>query len=115
MNVDILGISELKWTGMGEFNSDPHILGQRGMEEINKAQPSSIVMPPVFPRKPWRGRELLTHQPRQLRVSPRGAGRRARQLMGPDGLALFVGTCVPHPHTAISTFVPSLRKQNVHF
>ena len=23
MNVDILGISELKWTGMGEFNSEP--------------------------------------------------------------------------------------------
>ena len=25
MKVDILGISELKWTGMGEFNSDNHI------------------------------------------------------------------------------------------
>ena len=25
MNVDILGISELKWTGMGEFNSDHYI------------------------------------------------------------------------------------------
>ena len=24
MNMDILGISELKWTGMGEFNSDDH-------------------------------------------------------------------------------------------
>ena len=24
MNVDILGVSELKWTGMGEFNSDDH-------------------------------------------------------------------------------------------
>ena len=24
VNVDILGISELKWTGMGEFNSDDH-------------------------------------------------------------------------------------------
>ena len=24
VNVDILGISELKWTGMGEFNSDNH-------------------------------------------------------------------------------------------
>ena len=24
VNVDILGISELKWTGMGEFNSDEH-------------------------------------------------------------------------------------------
>ena len=26
VNVDILGISELKWTGMGEFNSDDHCI-----------------------------------------------------------------------------------------
>ena len=26
VNVDILGISELKWTGMGEFNSDVHYI-----------------------------------------------------------------------------------------
>ena len=26
VNVDILGISELKWTGMGEFNSDDHYI-----------------------------------------------------------------------------------------
>ena len=26
MNVDILGISELKWTGMGDFNSDDHYI-----------------------------------------------------------------------------------------
>ena len=26
VNVDILGISQLKWTGMGEFNSDDHYL-----------------------------------------------------------------------------------------
>ena len=26
VNVDILGISEVKWTGMGEFNSDDHYL-----------------------------------------------------------------------------------------
>ena len=26
VNVDSLGISELKWTGMGEFNSDDHLL-----------------------------------------------------------------------------------------
>ena len=26
MNVDILGISELRWTGMGEFNSDAHYI-----------------------------------------------------------------------------------------
>ena len=26
VNVDILGISQLKWTGMGEFNSDGHYI-----------------------------------------------------------------------------------------
>ena len=29
VNVDILGISELKWTGMGEFNSDDHCMYYR--------------------------------------------------------------------------------------
>ena len=34
VTTDILGISELKWTGMGEFNSDDHIYhcGQEEME-----------------------------------------------------------------------------------
>ena len=32
VNIDILGISELKWTGMGEFNSDDHyIYGQKSL------------------------------------------------------------------------------------
>ena len=37
MNFDILGISELKWTGMGEFNSDDHIsttVGKNPLEEM---------------------------------------------------------------------------------
>ena len=37
VNVDILGISELKWTGMGEFNSDDrHIYccGQEALREM---------------------------------------------------------------------------------
>ena len=32
VNVDILGISELKWTGMGEFNSDDHHIYYCGQE-----------------------------------------------------------------------------------
>ena len=31
VNVNILGISELKWTGMGEFNSDDHYCGQESL------------------------------------------------------------------------------------
>ena len=37
MNIDILGISELKWTVMGEFNSDDHIsttVGKNPLDEI---------------------------------------------------------------------------------
>ena len=32
VNIDILGISELKWTGMGKFNSDDHYLYYCGQE-----------------------------------------------------------------------------------
>ena len=34
VNVDILGISELKWTGMGEFNSDEHYIYYCGQESL---------------------------------------------------------------------------------
>ena len=36
MNIDILGISELKWTGMGEFNSDDHYLYYCGQESLRR-------------------------------------------------------------------------------
>ena len=34
VNVNILGISKLKWTGMGEFNSDDHYIYYRGQESL---------------------------------------------------------------------------------
>ena len=34
MNVDILGISKLKWTGMGEFNSDDQYIYYGGQESL---------------------------------------------------------------------------------
>ena len=36
MNVNILGISELKWTGMGEFNSDDHCIYYCGHESLRR-------------------------------------------------------------------------------
>ena len=36
MNADILGISELKWTGMGEFNSDDHHIYYCGQESLRR-------------------------------------------------------------------------------
>ena len=36
VNVDILGISELKWTGMGEFNSDDHYIYYSRQESLRR-------------------------------------------------------------------------------
>ena len=36
VNTDILGISELKWTGMSEFNSDGHYIYYRGQEFLGR-------------------------------------------------------------------------------
>ena len=36
VNVDILGISELKWIGMGEFNSDDHYIYYCGQESLRR-------------------------------------------------------------------------------
>ena len=36
VNIDILGISELKWTGTGEFNSDDHYIYYHGWESLRR-------------------------------------------------------------------------------
>ena len=36
VNSDLLGISELKWTGMGEFNSDDHYTYYCGQESLRR-------------------------------------------------------------------------------
>ena len=36
VNIDILGISELKWTGMGEFNSDDHYIYYCGPKSLRR-------------------------------------------------------------------------------
>ena len=43
VNVDILGISELKWTGMGEFNSDDHYIYYCGQESLRRNGVALIV------------------------------------------------------------------------
>ena len=43
VNVDILGISELKWTGMGEFNSDDHYIYYCGQESLRSNVVAIIV------------------------------------------------------------------------
>ena len=43
VNVDILGICELKWTGMGEFNSDDHYIYYCGQKSLRRNAVAIIV------------------------------------------------------------------------
>ena len=43
VNSDILGISKLKWTGMGEFNSDDHYIYYCGQESLRRNGVANIV------------------------------------------------------------------------
>ena len=43
VNIDILGISELKWTGMGEFNSGDHYVYYCGQESLRRNGVALIV------------------------------------------------------------------------
>ena len=43
LNINILGISKLKWTGMGEFNSDDHYIYYCGQESLRRNGVAIIV------------------------------------------------------------------------
>ena len=43
VNIDILGISELKWTATGEFNSDDHYIYYRGQESLRRNRVAIMV------------------------------------------------------------------------
>ena len=43
VNIDILGISELRWTGMGKFNSDDHYIYYCGQESLRRNGVAIIV------------------------------------------------------------------------
>ena len=43
VNINILGIIELKWTGMGEFNSDDHYIYYCGQESLRRNGVALIV------------------------------------------------------------------------
>ena len=43
VNINILGISELKWAGMGEFNSDDHYIYYCGQESLRRNGAAIIV------------------------------------------------------------------------
>ena len=55
VNVDILGISELKWTGMGDFNSDDHYIyycRQKSWSGLPFPSPGDLPDPGIEPGSP---------------------------------------------------------------
>ena len=53
VNIDILGISELKWTGMGEFNSDDHYIYYCRQESLRRNGVAIIVKNKSLKRSTW--------------------------------------------------------------
>ena len=53
VNVDISGISELKWTRMGEFNSDDHYIDFCGQESLRRNGVPIIVNKKSLKRHTW--------------------------------------------------------------
>ena len=43
LNIDIIGISKLKWTGTGEFNSDDHYIYYCGQESLRRNGVAQII------------------------------------------------------------------------
>ena len=60
VNINILGISELKWMGMGEFNSDAHYIYYSGQESLRRNGVALIVN-----RRVWNDRNDLSSFLRQ--------------------------------------------------
>ena len=60
VNIDILGISELKWTGMGEFNSGDHYIYYCGQESLRRNGVDLIVKKRV--QNPVLGCSLKNHR-----------------------------------------------------
>ena len=55
VNINILGITELKWTGMGEFNSDDHYIYYCGQESLRRNGVAFIVnRRGVVPANMWK-------------------------------------------------------------
>ena len=53
MNINILGISEMKWTGTGEFNSDDHYIYYCGQESLRRNGVAIIVNEKVRNGSTW--------------------------------------------------------------
>ena len=84
MNVDILGISELKWTGMDEFNSDDHYIYYCAIPGDSRSQWKSPGGLTLGDRNTSLFRKSLSPLPSALQL-PRTQVRWTEGVSGPPG------------------------------
>ena len=92
VNIDILGISELKWTGMGKFNSDDHCIYYCGQESLRRNGVAFI------DNKKSKMQLLLSHFSRvRLLATPWTAAYQAPPSMGFSRQKYWSGVPLPSP------------------
>ena len=90
VNIDILGISELKWTGMGDFNSDDHYIYYCGQKSLRRNGVALI------DNKKSKMRLLLSHFSRvRLFATPWTAAYQAPPSMGFSRQKYWSGVPLP--------------------
>ena len=85
VNIDILGISELKWTGMGEFNSDDHYIYYCGQESLRRNGVAIIVNKRV--QDPVLGSNLKNNRMISVRFQGKPFNIRVIQVYAPTSNA----------------------------
>ena len=85
VNIDILGISKLKWTGMREFNSDDHYIYYGGQEPRREWQAAlcntGLMARPPLPLWGWEDTEAAVATP----TPPRGFLQSFHKAIGSKG------------------------------
>jgi len=64
VNIDILGISEVKWTGMGKFNSDDHYIYYCGQESLRRNGDNHKIFWDIHPSASPRGKNEVSETQR---------------------------------------------------
>ena len=85
VDIDILGISELKWTGMGEFNSGDHYIYYYGQESLRRSGVAIIVDKKV--RNAVRGCNLWNNRMISLRFQGKPLNITVIQVYAPTNNA----------------------------
>ena len=85
VNIDILGISELKWTGMGEFNSDKHYIYSCGQKSLRRNGVALIVniVKTILKKKKCKKAKWLSEEALQIAEKRRevtGKGEKERYI-----------------------------------